>query len=199
MELETVNTAASMIDRILADREAKRASLEEKQEKEYDALSAAEEAMQAAADAGDIKAYRKGKAARQAAADAIEMYERHLFKVTGKDLITTADYEKTIADIHAEIKQTEEKTKEKLFLLSSKMKAAADELETAVRNANKVISRLQHDLYRDADRMITVNGDTMYILDENRAVNATATINWGKVAADQYQYKLYKFKMEGKK
>ena len=188
--LKAVSEAENTVKRILSAREAETADLEEQVKYAAAAIDKANADMEAATEAGDVIAYQKAKADRRDAADAKEMYENRLNALNDKNLISKGDYEKTVADIYAELAALDDQTKQRLAKLSEQMEAAALELQEAQAYANKVLYRLQHELYRDADRSL-VNGKMLQMISEDKKVDKGGTILWGKAGVTHYQYKQY--------
>ena len=188
--LKAVSEAENTVKRILSAREAETADLEEQVKKVAGAIEKANAAMEAATEAGDVIAYQKAKADRRDAADAKEMFENRLNALNDKHLISKRDYEKTIADIYDELEALDDQTKQCLAKLSEQMEAAVLELQEAQVYANEVLHRLQHEVYRDADRS-RVNGKVLQLTGEDKKVDKSATILWGKAGVTHYQYKQY--------
>ena len=168
--LKAVTTVESNVKKILSDGVTETADLAEQVEKGSAAIAAANKAMEAATTAGDVKAYQKAKADRRDAADAKEMHEARLNALNNKPLISKADYEKAVADIYAEIAALDDQIKQRLAKLSDQMEAEALELQEAINKANEVLRRLQHEVYRDADRSRSAKGVMMYLAHEEKKV-----------------------------
>ncbi len=187
-EASAVKKAAAEVKTILAKREAELNTLAEQIDRETAAIVKAKEDMEAATAAGDLKAYQLAKNARRDAEDAKEMHEARINNLNDKPLISQSEYEKTVANIYAEIAALDGKTKENLASLSDQMNDEAEKLKQAQEEANKVLRQLQHDLYRDADR----KGPGGHLLaDKLKAVDKWETINWGKAGVTHYQYSQY--------
>lgn len=187
-EASAVKKAAATVKTILAKREAELNTLAEQIDRETAAIVKAREDMEAATAAGDVKAYQLAKNARRDAEDAKEMYESRINTLNEKPLISQSEYEKTVANIYAEIAALDGKTKEKLASLSDQMNDEAEKLKQVQEEANKVLRQLQHDLYRDADR---TGPRGILLADKLKAVDKWDTINWGKAGVTHYQYSQY--------
>lgn len=187
-----VKNTAARIEQILKDRATETADREAKVEEAKAAAAAAEKRMEEATTAGDTKAYQKAKGERRDARDAIEMHEKRLEALNEKPLISKADYEKTVADIYAEIAAKDDQIKAKLCKLSDEMEAAALELTDDMNEANDVLRRLQRDIYRNEDRTKGKDGKPVtYMAHEDKKVDKWATVTWGKAGVTHYQYELY--------
>ena len=189
--LKAVNAVESTVKKILSDRVTETADLAEQVEKETASIAAANKAMEAATTAGDVKAYQKAKADRRDAADAKEMHESRLEALNNKPLISKADYEKAVADIYAEIAALDDQKRQRLAKLSDEMEAEALDLQEAINKANEVLHRLQHEVYRDADRSRNAKGEIMILVHEEKKVEKWNTVNWGKAGVTHYQYTEY--------
>ena len=189
--LKAVTTVENLVKKTLSDRVTETADIETQVEQEAAAIAAANAAMEAATTAGDVKAYQKAKADRRNAEDAKEMHESRLNALNNKPLISKGDYEKAVADIYAELAALDDQKKQQLAKLSDQMEAEALELQEATAKANEVLRRLQHEIYRDADRSRSPKGGIMALSSEDKAVNKWATISWGKVGVTSHQYAEY--------
>lgn len=191
--LKAVATAENMTKRILSDRATETADLQDLITEDEEAIAKACIAMEAATTAGDVKAYQKAKADRQDAADAKEMHTKRLEALESNPLISKAEYEKAVADIIAEIAAADDQTKAALVKLSDEMNAAALDLSEAISRANDALQRLQHDIYRDADR--TKNPKTgepnLALTHEVKAYKKHDTVLWGRAGVRTAQYEAY--------
>lgn len=190
--LKAVKAAESTVKKILSDRVTEIADLTEQIEQEVAAIAKANEAMEAATTAGNVKAYQNAKADRRDAADAKEMHEARLEALNNKPLISKIDYERAVADIYTEIAALDDQKKQRIAKLSEEMEAEALELQEAINKANEVLHRLQHEVYRDADRSHShKTGELMNISGEEKKVEKLDTVFWGKAGVTHYQYEAY--------
>ena len=196
--LKKVEEIGNVVNKMLADRDEEIENLKQQLPKDAAAITAAEEAMQTATDAGDVKAYSKAKSDRHDATDAQEMHKSRLNKLEGQPLISEGEYKKLLADLYGEVDKLENLTKEKLFMSAREMKDTAEEFEEAVNFANKILFALQHDIYRDADRKRDRDGKIMRLLHENKTLNKSLTIDWGKGASKNTLYRILELETEGK-
>ena len=195
---DKISEIGGVVAKMLTDRDAEIEALKKQLPEDAAAITAAEEAMQTATDAGDLKKYSQAKAARHDAADAEEMHKNRLNKLEGQPLLTKTEYEKLVADLHGEINDLENLTKGKLYALAAEMKAESEEFEKAVDSANKVLFTLQHDVYRDADRKRNRDGEIIQLVHENKTLDKSGTINWGREAAENSLYRILELAKEGK-
>lgn len=194
MNKETaVKNTAARINQILKDRVEETADRETKVAEAKKAAAEAEKRMDEATTAGDTKAYQKAKWERRDAMDALEMHEKRLEALNNKPLISKNEYEKAVADIYAEIVAKDDQTKKTLCKLSDEMEAVALDLANAQEEANSVLHRLQHEIYRDADRSRNPKtGEVItYLSHEDKKVDKWDTVSWGKAGVSHYQYELY--------
>ena len=150
--LEIIEEVSKRVDSILNDRERDLASLADQISEQDAEISAANAEMDKATAAGNLDAFRKAKADRANAMDAKEMYESRKNALENKPLISTADYDRTVAEVCAAVASVESDTKKELIALSDQMASAAAGLEEIATAANNALARLQHEVYRDADR-----------------------------------------------
>ena len=192
INLKAVKAAESTVKKILSDRVTEIADLTEQIEQEAAAIAKANEAMEAATTAGNVKAYQNAKADRRDAADAKEMHEARLEALNNKPLISKIDYERAVADIYTEIAALDDQKKQRIAKLSEEMEAEALELQEAINKANEVLHRLQHEVYRDADRSRSQKtGELVNISHEEKKVDKFNTVIWGKAGVTHYQYEAY--------
>lgn len=190
--LKAVKAVESNVKKILSDRVTEIADLTEQIEQETAAIAKANEAMEAATTAGNVKAYQNAKADRRDAADAKEMHEARLEALNNKPLISKIDYERAVADIYTEIAALDDQKKQRIAKLSEEMEAEALELQEAINKANEVLHRLQHEVYRDADRSRShKTGELINISGEEKKVEKLDTVFWGKAGVTHYQYEAY--------
>lgn len=180
------------IEDILAAREKELTLLDALIKTEEEEITGANHAMAEATAANSIEEYRMAKAHRESAKDAREMHEARRDALRNKPLISSADYEKTVSAIVSAVAGVESDTKKTLCGLSDEMAAAAADLEAVARNANDILQRLQHEVYRDADRSRNPKtGELMPIDYERKQVNPYTTINWGRQGVKCAQYESY--------
>ena len=186
------------IESILADREKELIALDEQISVDAEAIAAANAAMEKATGAGNLKEYQQAKADRANALDAKEMHEARRDALRNKPLISSADYEKTVSAIVSAVAGVESDTKKTLCGLSDEMAAAAADLEAVARNANDILQRLQHEVYRDADRSRhPKTGEVLPLDHERKQVNPYSTINWGRQGVKCAQYEAYTGRSRG--
>lgn len=185
--LKSAQAAENRIEKILSDSVTEKAVLEERIETEAAAIAEANKAMEAAAMTGDVKAYQKAKRERRDMADAREMHERRMSVLNGEPLISGAEYKKETDAIFAEFAALKDQAEKNLVRLSDEMNAVAEEVQEAVAHANEVLYRLQHDIYRDADRPLDEKGNTYGSAGEKR-LDGLGLIHWGRSGVTHYQY-----------
>ena len=117
--------------------------------------------------------------------DTLKMHNERLAELETKPLITPGEYEALVSDIRVSFSMAEDEANEKLYKLSKEMEKVADEMTELLDRSNKTLRRLQHDVYRDADRKRTIYG---YICDSPISINKNSTIYWGKVPTQTQPY-----------
>lgn len=190
-KLKATSEVESFVNKTLADAAAELETINNLLVKEKNDIAEANEAMYAATSAGDLDAYQAAKNARRNAADAKEMHEARLAILNGKALITKIQYDDAVHSIYAEIAAIESEVKKNLADYSFKMNQEAERLKEAAGYANKVLGRLQNDVYRNQDRRRSNDGSVMHLQIETKQVNVWETINWGKKGVEAGQYKDY--------
>jgi len=189
--LKATAAVNDLVNKALSDRENELSEINMKISSEVKTIAGAIKAMEAATLAADEKAYIKAKTERWNAEAAKEMYEARRERLNTQPLISAADYEKAANDIFAEIAALDEQTKERLADLSEQMEAESHVLDTAIAEANRVLQRLQHDVYRDADRHRSQKtGEILFIPSEEKRIpnGPYGTVGWGQGAVSCYQY-----------
>ena len=181
-----------MVQKILADRIAELEVLKTKLEADEEAINAATDAMNAATVSGDVKAYQAAKAVRRDAEDSREMHETRRGALNESPLISKAAYEEAVQAIFGDVEKQNQAARTKLYELSNEMNAAAQEMRETQSYANRVLSQLQNEVYRGADRSINDRtGEHNNFRNEDKRVDLQSTIIWGECAAKHYQYRLH--------
>ena len=193
-KLKVVTELENRIDWILSDRKAELEQLDEKIQAAETAISTADAQMQKATVSGDLDEYRQAKAERQTALDMCEMSESRRVALETKPLITEAEYRRTLADVRAELAAENDAAKQKLTALSDQMNGIAEELHDKLNRANDALARLQHDVYRDADRSRNSKTGEILPIEHERAQDPQAfygTVKWGRVGVENPGYSAY--------
>ena len=190
-ELKATIETEKKVEKILSGCKAEREKLIGMIEEESQGIPAAFEAMDAATASGNLEAYQAAKKKRADLIDAKEMHEKRLKDLNEKPLISKAEYEEAVAGIYAEFASFDDKAKAKLRELSDQMYAVSIELAEATSRANDVLTKLQTDVYRDADRTRSGKGNIIPMATETKAVNKWDTISWGQTGVKSPQYQTY--------
>ena len=184
--LKSAAATEKEMKKILSDLVGESTYLREEIEKDMKKISEAEMAMENAMDSGDLDTYKTAKKAKEEAETAHEMHKKRLDKIEGGILITKEEYEKRVADIFKEYSSLRENKRKKIAKLFEEAEAEAKDLEEAYHHANNCLTKLQHDIYKDSDRMRTGNGT---IIDQPKTLGFEYTIDWGKAGVMANQYK----------
>ena len=190
-ELKAVKKIENMIIKTLEDRVTELDDLDEQINVQAEIVNNANKNLATATAQSDVKGYQDAKDEIRKAADAREMYELRKNALEQKPLITKAEYEKAVTEIFNEIAAIDDQTKQKLAKCAEEMQAAALDLQEDLNKANEVLTRLQRDIYHDADRSKNAKGEILQIESESKRVDKWNTVKWGKIAVEHYQYKLY--------
>lgn len=192
IELKATADVENRVHKILSDNEKEVLALNETIAADAEAMTSATRAMDAATAAGNEKGYKAAKDAYQKAAETYEIHSKRLNHLQNNPVVSAEDYESMTASIKAEFDVLNGQTLEKLADLTEQMEAAADELLEAQERANNVLKLLQHDLYKDADRMrSSATGKIIFTVLENKAIDCSDAILWGRSAATNAMYEQY--------
>lgn len=187
-----VIAASEKIDKLLSDRKASEAKAAEALAADETAIQKAEADMKQAASANDLEAYQKAKRALRDAKDSQELHGSWSKSVTEAPVITAEEYKSMVSAIYAEMDALENETLKKAVKLADDMAALGDALEEAYVSANKVLRRLQHDAYKDADRMRNPKtGEPMFMHHEDKAVYKDNTVKFTRAAKNHFMYEAY--------
>lgn len=149
MAKKAITEVESKIKKILANKEAETVDLEERVETAKRQQRSANEAMDIATTAGDVKAYQKAKADRRDAEDAIEMHGKRLEALENKPLIPGIEYEKGVAQIMAALGEVSADAKNRIVEHMEQIRIIAAECTAEITYGNDVLHQWQHDIYRD--------------------------------------------------
>lgn len=174
------------IKKILSDRVTEIADLEEQIKKDQENIDKASEEMEEATATGELSIYKKAKEKLSECQLSQEMHRKRFNKLQYEILISKEEYEKKVAAIFEEYNSFRIQTGKKLAKLSEEMKKEADELLEAYEHINNVLYRLQHELYKDSDRLKAKNGD---LIDRPKEIRGEPFIYWGNIAVDSGVYK----------
>ena len=163
MAKKAITEVESKIKKILADRVAEAADLEERVEVAKQQQKAANEAMDAATTAGDLKAYQKAKADRKDAGDAIEMHGKRLDALEHKPLISKGEYEKGVAQIMAALGEVSADAKKRIVEHMEQIRIIAAECTAEITNGNEVLHQWQHEIYRDKAEQMLASGKGLHM------------------------------------
>lgn len=177
------------IKKILSDRVTELADLEEQIKKDQENIDKASEEMEAATATGELAIYKKAKEKFSECQLSMEMHRKRFNKLQNDILISQADYEKNVSAIFEEYNSFRNQTGKKLAKLSEEMKKEADELLEAYEHTNNVLHRLQHELYKDADRIKAHNGVP---IGRPKEIREEPFISWGKAAIESNLYKEFR-------
>lgn len=189
-EMKAIKEADKLVKKILSDRVSETAFLEEELAKDNAAVAAAEAAIAEAVTSSNLEEYQKAKIAHRNALDAKEMHDARMEALKNAPLISARDYRKTVESILAEVTEMDRAARTRLASLSEEMEDCAMNLREAVVTANDVLQRLQHDIYRDADRAKHGETNQPYNECDRKQVDRSKldTVDWGLTGVRHYQY-----------
>ena len=154
MEIKKTLEIKAKLETLLSQRAADLEAVKKEILADNEAAKKAEAALEAATRKNDIEAYQKAKASKLKAEDSSEMHSAIADTLSHKELISEADYTRLADTVLNEAKNLELEAQKNLLKLAGEMKSLGVELEEAQTTINDILSLLQHDVYRDADRRI---------------------------------------------
>lgn len=163
MAKKAITDVETRIKKIMADRVTETADLEERIEIAKQQQQAANEAMDAATTAGDVKAYQKAKVDRRDAGDAIEMHGKRLDALENKPLISKGEYEKGVAQIMAALGEVSADAKKRIVEHMEQIRIIAAECTAEITNGNEVLHQWQHEIYRDKAEQMLESGKSIHM------------------------------------
>lgn len=163
MAKKAITDVESRIKKIKADRITETADLEERIEVAKQQRQTANEAMDAATIAGDVKAYQKAKADRRDAEDAIEMHNKRIDTLKHKPLISKGEYEKGVAQIMAALGEVSADAKKRIVEHMEQIRIIAAECTAEITNGNEVLHQWQHEIYRDKAEQMLASGKSIHM------------------------------------
>ena len=188
MITKALTEAEKKITQILTKRETETNDIKKQIEETAEAINKLSEEMEKAKQSGEVERYKEFLRKFRDNQDIKEMYSERLHELEEKPLITKEQYEAIVSDIKAKFSIKEDEANEKLYMLSEEMKKISEEMTEISSRSNKVLQKLQHDVYRDADRTRSIYG---HIVDMPISVKNTGAIFWGKAASNTYPYEEY--------
>lgn len=188
MELKKITEIEAYIDYALQAKEDNLAVYSKQIREAEERINALTLEMEDAVKSGNDKAYIKAKKDRDEAQTLKGLCKARLERAVSQPLIEKAEYEAKVKVIYEEMDEVDAGIREKLAKLAEEMSGLADELAEAQSKANEALHRLQHDVYKDADRTRNKEGEIIPIQAETKNVNHYDTIMWGKEAIRHHQY-----------
>lgn len=184
------------INEILEERENGLMELTNIINKADEDIKAAATAEAEAVKTGDVDAYHKAKAAARYAADLKELTQRRSELLREKALISDEEYNELLNGIYSEFKLVIDSSLEQMKGLIDKSIALAESYREKIDKANYTITRLQRDVYKDADRPRQANGEVLYTNSTDKTIKDWRVYNLGIWAANHAVYKDLKAKEE---
>lgn len=153
MKLKSVDTVNKQIKLIQDARASEVREIVELISKAAADIEAAAQDMERAMHATDVNAYKEARSEKDEAGIRKEMYEARLAELKNRELITESEYKAMVSSIKKEVAEIEAEDSAKLVEFANW--CAIRKMErTAINNeADACLSVLQHDIYRDADRV----------------------------------------------
>jgi chromosome segregation ATPase len=188
-KLETLNQKA---DQILQDKQTQLEKLNSQLEEEKAAVKDLEEEMDTATAAGDLAGYQKAKTAKRNKSDAIEMHTKRYKQLTEAPLISTVEYNRTMADIMGELTSQNNKAKEELAALADQMKEISDRMSETIEYGNKLLHKWQHDIYKDDASIVNAAGKKIYMDNLEKQFKDFSAVRFGMDVVGNYNYKTFR-------
>lgn len=185
MVTKAVTETDKKITQILTQRETETGDIKKQIEEVTENINKLNTDLEKARKSGETESYKEVLKNIRDNQDTLKMHNERLTELEEKPLITPGEYEALVSDIRVSFSMAEDEANEKLYKLSKEMEKVADEMTELLDRSNKTLRRLQHDVYRDADRKRTIYG---YICDSPISINKNSTIYWGKVPTQTQPY-----------
>lgn len=128
----------------------------------------AEKQAEKALSNGNVDEYQKTHKAIEKADATIFVHSSLLNKLKEEPMISQAEYESMVSDVMAEIAKNVDEYKAEIVALVDKMADIRDAESEVLNRGNTLLKKLQHDLYRDADRTRDQAGRMMNLQHENK-------------------------------
>lgn len=117
---------------------------------------------------GDVDAYQKAQDAIKKADATITVHGNLLQRLKEEPILPREEYESKVADVLAELERIVSKDREKVVSLIDQIADIAEKEDVTIKRGNAILKKLQHDLYRDADRTRDKTGHVMSLNHENK-------------------------------
>ena len=186
-----VAEAREKIAAILTGRENVEQHIKEVMAADEAARQQAEDDVRKAVASSDLDAYQQAKKALQTAKDSKEMHTAWAETIQRTPAITSEEYDSLVSAIYKELDALEDATMQTVVKLADEMAAAGEQLKAAQNEANTVLEKLQHDVYKDADRRHSKDGRVISATDA-KIITKWDTINYAVSPTQHYRYNEYK-------
>lgn len=187
--LKTADEIEKKIEIILTNAEKQREQLQAERQSVANSINDSIKAMDAATAAGDTTLYKRAKDKMREHMDAKEMIDRRLQIIAGAPIIKEAEYNEMINGVYSEFEELNKAKAKKILALADKMQAEAAALENAINHANAVLYNLQHNVYRNADKLHRADGSIVDSPATDKKIDNWSTVFLGKIAAENDSYK----------
>ena len=124
------------------------------------------EELERATKSSNADGYQKTKEKMNKASNRLEMYEKRHDSLKSKALIDESEYHALVTGIMDELTEQCERDRSEILPLLERIMVIVDNNKKLVDEGNKTLLRLQHEIFRDADRKI-ING-IYYARDQKR-------------------------------
>ena len=185
MALKATEKANTRIKELLSKKAAEKAQLLDDIEKQQNEIQTNDAVMEEAITTGDLDAYKKAKADKEAAAELLEIYKKRTAYIKNKALITKEEYKELLKDISDEAKAACDNAAKKITKLADEMFAVAADLEADLLSANSVIDTLETKVYKEPE------GKGHAIRGSAKLSNEFECVLWGKSAVNHWGYEKY--------
>ena len=186
-----VAEAREKIATILTGRENVEQHIKEVMAADEAARQQAEEDVRKAVATSDLDAYQKAKKELQTAKDSKELHTAWAESIRSTPAITSEEYDSLVSAIYAELDALEDATMQKAVKLADDMAALGEQLKAAQNEANTVLEKLQHDVYKDADRRRNKEGKVLGVAMDAKIITKWDTINYAVSPTQHYWYDAY--------
>lgn len=173
MSYSTLSALEKQISSILSDQSQETARIQDKKEAAAATMSAAAEAMKKAQETGDTSGYANAANEYRTAKDIVQMHIDQLKKVIEAPALTAEQYSEIKAGIYKAMDAIEKEAVKDLVKALAPIQKNYDELTPAIDLANKLLSQVQRDLFKqpvDIVKEIGGQRSTLRTLDDRYRV-----------------------------
>ncbi len=175
------------INKIVEKSKAEKEDLEARIEADKTGVEAANKAMSESTLKDDLPGYQEAKRKRQDFKDALEMHSERFETLKDGALIDATEYKKDVESVVNEVRSKEKVAISRIVKAYEDAKEAADDLSRLSAEANRVLYRLQNEVYRCKDVRTLKDGHKHP--SDIKKVDCLNTISFGNVGCESQGYR----------